>query len=94
MQALISRFVRRESGVTTYGLIAAALMVIGVGAWVVATAPRVVASPQIGIDPLQMMANAGDLPPSHYDDAISSGDQVALVVESPKKQQRRVKKSH
>jgi hypothetical protein len=93
MQALISRFVRRESGVTAYGLIAAALMLIGVGAWVVATAPRVVASPQIGIDPLQMMANAGDLPTLHYDDAISSGDQVASSVESPKKQQRRVKKS-
>jgi hypothetical protein len=62
MQALISRFVRRESGVTAYGLIAAALMLIGVGAWVVATAPRVVASPQIGIDPLQMMGNAGNLP--------------------------------
>jgi hypothetical protein len=52
MQALISRFVSRESGVNAYGLIAAALMLIGVGAWVVATAPRVVASPQIGIDPL------------------------------------------
>jgi Flp pilus assembly pilin Flp len=93
MQALISRFVSRESGVTAYGLIAAALMLIG--AWVVATAPRVVASPQIGIDPLQMMmGNAGNLPTSHYDDAISSGGQVASLVESPKKQQRRVKKSH
>jgi hypothetical protein len=94
MQALISRFVSRESGVNAYGLIAAALMLIGVGAWVVATAPRVVASPQIGIDPLQMMANAGDLPTSHYDDAISSGGHVASLVESSKKQQRRVNKSH
>ena len=39
MQALIKRFVRGKSGVTAYGLIAAALMLIGVGAWVVATAP-------------------------------------------------------
>jgi hypothetical protein len=41
-----------------------------------------------------MMANAGDLPTSHYDDAISSGGRVASLVESSKKQQRRVNKSH
>jgi hypothetical protein len=52
--------VRGESGVTAYGLIAAALMLIGVGAWVVA--PRVVASTQI--NPLEMMANAKDQPTS------------------------------
>jgi len=62
MQTLIKRFVRGESGVTAYGLIAAALMLIGVGAWVVATAPRVVDSTQI--KPLEMMANAKDLPAS------------------------------
>ncbi len=63
MQPLIKRFVRGEFGVTAYGLIAAALMLIGVGAWVVATAPgRVVASTQI--NPLEMMANAKDLPTS------------------------------
>jgi hypothetical protein len=62
MQTLIKRFVRGEVGVTAYGLIAAALMLIGVGAWVVATAPRVVASTQI--NPLEMMANAKDLPTS------------------------------
>jgi len=62
MQTLIKRFVRGESGVTAYGLIAAALMLIGVGAWVVATAPRVVASTQI--NPLEMMANAKDQPTS------------------------------
>ena len=60
MQTLTKRFVRGESGVTAYGLIAAALMLIGVGAWVVATTPRVVASTQI--DPLAMMANARNLP--------------------------------
>jgi hypothetical protein len=62
MRTLIERFVRGESGVTAYGLIAAALMLIGVGAWVVATAPRVVPSAQI--NPLEMMANAKDLPTS------------------------------
>jgi hypothetical protein len=63
MRTLIERFVRGESGVIAYGLIAAALMLIGVGAWVVAPAPRVVvASTQI--NPLEMMANAKDLPSS------------------------------
>jgi hypothetical protein len=91
---LIKRFMRGESGVTAYGLIAAALMLIGVAAWVVATTPPVVASTQIGINPLEMMANAGKLPNSSYDDSISSGDHVASLVESPKKKQRRVNKSH
>ncbi len=60
MRTLIERLVRGESGVTVYGLIVAALMLIGVGAWVVATpSPRVVASTQI--NPLEMMANAKDL---------------------------------
>ena len=63
MRTLIEHFVRGESGVTAYGLIAAAaLMLIGVGVWVVAPAPRVVASTQI--NPLEMMANAKDLPTS------------------------------
>jgi hypothetical protein len=61
MPTLVERFVRGESGVTAYGLIAAALMLIGVGAWVVAPA-RVVDSTQI--NPLEMMANAKDLPTS------------------------------
>jgi hypothetical protein len=61
MRTLIERFVRGESGVTAYGLIAAAaLMLIGVGVWVVAPTPRVVAPAQI--NPLEMMANAKDLP--------------------------------
>ena len=68
MQALFSRFARK-SGVTAigYGLITGALMLIGVGAWVVAAAPRVAASTQIEINPLQIMANAEDLPTSDYD---------------------------
>ena len=93
MQALIKRFLRGESGVTAYGLIAAALMLIGVWAWDIATAPRVVASTEIGNNPLQMMANAGDLPTSHYDAGSTSGH-VASLVESPKTQQRHVNKSH
>jgi len=67
MQALVERVVRRESGVIEYGLIAAALtMLIGVGTWVVVAAPAVAISTQIGVDPLQIMANAKDLPPAHY----------------------------
>ena len=66
MRALIERFARGEPGVAAYGVIAAALMLIGVEAWVVATAPRVVALTQIGVDPLEMMAHAKDLPTSHY----------------------------
>jgi len=41
-------------------------MLIGVGAWVVASSPRVAASTQISVSPLEMMANAKDLPTSHY----------------------------
>ena len=62
MRTLIKRFVRGEPDVTAYGLLAAALMLIGVGAWVVTPAPHVVASAQI--NPLEMMANAKDLPAS------------------------------
>jgi hypothetical protein len=62
MRPLIERFVRGESGVAAYSLVAAVLMLIGAGAWVVATAPRVVASTQI--NPLEMMANVKDLPTS------------------------------
>jgi hypothetical protein len=46
----------------------AALVLIGIGAWAVATTPRVVASTPVGIDPFQMMTNARDLPTSHYVD--------------------------
>jgi Flp pilus assembly pilin Flp len=62
MRTLIERFVNGESGLTAYGLIAAALMLIGVGTWGVATAPHVVVSKQI--NPLEMMANAKDVPTS------------------------------
>jgi hypothetical protein len=54
MRELNKRFVRSEFG------IAAALMLIGVGAWVIATAPGFAASTQ----PLGIMANTNDLPTS------------------------------
>lgn len=66
MQVSTKRLVRGKSAVTAYGLIATALMLAGVEAWVAATAPRVVASTQIGVDPFEMMARAKDLPTSHY----------------------------
>jgi Flp pilus assembly pilin Flp len=93
MQALVKRFASGESGVTPYGLIAAALMVVGLGTWVVATAPRVVARTQIGINPLQMMVSAKDLPTSPYDTASLNGH-VSPAVESAKMHQRRANKSH
>ena len=93
MPVLINRFVRRESRFTAYGLIGAALMLSGVGAWALASAPRVVASTQI--NPLKMMADVRDLPTQRYDyDTVSSTEHVASSVESPKMQQRRVNKSH
>ena len=49
-------------------MFAAALVLIAIGAWAVATTPRVVASTPVGIDPFQMMINATDLPTAHYVD--------------------------
>jgi len=49
-------------------MFAAALILIGIGGWAVTTTPRVVASTPVGIDPLQMMTNARDLPAAHYVD--------------------------
>jgi len=78
MQAFIKRFVSGESGVTAYCLIATALMLIGVGAWLVATAPRVVASTQI--NPLEMMANAKDLPLATAQDGSAAAAQSRTAV--------------
>jgi len=47
---------------------AAALILIGLGAWVVTTNSRVAASTPVSIDPLQMMTGATNLPTSHYVD--------------------------
>jgi hypothetical protein len=49
-------------------MFAAALVLIAVGAWVVAATPRVVASTPVGIDTLQMMANSKGLAASDYVD--------------------------
>ena len=49
-------------------MFAAALILIAVGAWAVATTPPVVASTSVGIDAFQMMTDAGDLPAAHYVD--------------------------
>jgi hypothetical protein len=47
---------------------AAALILIGLGAWAVTANSRVAASTPVGIDPLQMEAGATNLPTSHYVD--------------------------
>ena len=47
---------------------AAALILIGLGAWVVTTNSRVAASTPVGIYPLQMVTGATNLPASHYVD--------------------------
>ena len=49
-------------------MFAAALVLIGIGTWAVTINQRVAASTPAGIDPLQMMANAKDLPSTHYVD--------------------------
>ena len=49
-------------------MFAAALILIGLGAWAVATNSRVAASTPVGIDPLQMEAGAANFPTSHYVD--------------------------
>jgi hypothetical protein len=49
-------------------MFAAALILIAVGAWAIATTPRVVASTPASIDPFQIMTNARDLPAAHYVD--------------------------
>ena len=49
-------------------MFAAALVLIGIAAWNIAAAPRVVASNAVRIDPLQMMISATDLPTAHWDD--------------------------
>jgi hypothetical protein len=47
---------------------AAALILIGLGAWIVTTTSRVAASTPAGIDPLQMMATAKGLASTEYVD--------------------------
>jgi hypothetical protein len=67
MQALIKPVVRNSGPKAIgYSVIGGVLMLIGVGAWAVASSPRVAASTPIAVSPLQMMADAKDLPTSHY----------------------------
>jgi hypothetical protein len=47
---------------------AAALILMGVGVWATKTTPRVEASTEVTVHPLQLMTNAKNLPESHYDD--------------------------
>jgi hypothetical protein len=49
-------------------MFAAALVLIGIGAWALTTNQHVAASTPAGIDALQMMANAKDLPATQYVD--------------------------
>jgi hypothetical protein len=49
-------------------MFAAAVVLIGIGAWTVTTNQRVGASTPVGIDPLQMMANAKGLAATQYVD--------------------------
>ena len=44
----------------------ALMILINLGAWAVTTNSRVAASTPVGIDPLQMMTGATNLPPSNY----------------------------
>jgi hypothetical protein len=49
-------------------MFATALFLIGIVTWAVTTNERVAASTPVGIDPLQLMANAKGLPASEYVD--------------------------
>jgi len=49
-------------------MFAAALVLIGIGTWAITTNQRVTASTPVGIDTLQMMANAKGLAASDYVD--------------------------
>ena len=49
-------------------MFAAALVLIGIGAWAITTNQQVAASTPVGIDTLQMMTNAKGLAASEYVD--------------------------
>jgi hypothetical protein len=46
----------------------AALILIGVGVWTTKATSRVSASTETTVSPLQLMADAKNLPEAHYDD--------------------------
>jgi hypothetical protein len=49
-------------------IFAAALVLIAVRSWAVATTPHVAASTPVGMAPLQIMTNATNLPTEHFVD--------------------------
>jgi hypothetical protein len=49
-------------------MVSAALIVVGLGAWAMTTAPRVDASTARTVNPLQLMTHARNLPEPHYVD--------------------------
>jgi hypothetical protein len=49
-------------------MVAAALILVGFGAWAMGTTPRVDASTANTVHPLQLMTNAKNLPQAHYVD--------------------------
>jgi hypothetical protein len=49
-------------------MFAAALVLIGIGAWTMTTTPRVDASTADTVYPLQLMTNAKNRPEAHYVD--------------------------
>jgi hypothetical protein len=49
-------------------IFAAALILIGVGAWTLRATPRVDASTAEAVYPLGLMSNAKNLPEAHYSD--------------------------
>jgi hypothetical protein len=49
--------------------VAAALILAGIGGWAASnTQARVATATSVGINPLQIMTNAGHLPTEHYQD--------------------------
>jgi hypothetical protein len=67
-QAVISIGIDRRIEMHKISIFAAALILIGVGAWAMTTPPRVNASTAGAIYPLQLMTNAKNSPEAHYID--------------------------
>jgi hypothetical protein len=60
--------INRRIQMRKISMFAAALVLIGIGVWAVATDQRVAASTPVGIDALQMMVNAKGLAATEYVD--------------------------
>jgi hypothetical protein len=60
--------INRRIQMRKINMFATALILVGLGVWVVTTNSRVAASTPVGIDPLQIMVGATNLPTSHYVD--------------------------